>query len=187
MPSALPSLNYGAYYSWWCAHSLTSHHEQTRRTSRKLSFSGMDPLSITVSILAIAGAIRTTGKGIAKLRKIRDGPKELVRLLSETDELHDVLLQIYSVIRSLRSEPANQEDVFQCRTIEWIKEQVEKADESMIELDRLGQVCSKTSSSGQVEYSKLKWHQNRTNATRLLSDVQSTRGKLLSSLAIVSL
>ena len=147
----------------------------------------MNPLSITVSILAIAGAISTTGKGIASLRKIRDGPQELARLLRETDELHEVLLLIYSVIHSLRSEPANRDDAYRRRTMEYIKEEVEKADELMIELDRLGQICSRSSSSGQIEYSRLRWQRNRTRITRLLSDVQSIRGKLLGSLSIISL
>lgn len=147
----------------------------------------MDPLSVTVSIIAIAGAIRTTGKGVASLRKIRDGPQELARLLSETEELHDVLLQISSVINGLRLDSANQEEIYRCRTIEWIKEQVEKADETMTELDRLGQMCSKTSTSGQIEFSRRKWQQNRTKATTLLSDVQLVRGKLLSSMAILNL
>ena len=137
----------------------------------------MDPLSITVSIIAITGAIRTTGKGIASLRKIRDGPKELAHLLSEIDELHDVLLQIYSVIDGLQLQPVNQESINRGRTIEWIKEQVEKADETMIELDRLGQICSKTSNSGQIECSRQKWQQNQTKARTLLSEVQSIRGK----------
>lgn len=147
----------------------------------------MDPLSITVSIIAIIGAIETTGKGIASLRKIRDGPKELARLLREIDELHDVLLQINSVLDGLQLEPANQEGTHRGRTIEWIREQVGKADETMIELDRLGQACSKTSNSGQVECSRRRWQQNRKKATTLLSDVQSIRGKLLSSLAILNL
>ena len=147
----------------------------------------MDPLSITVGIIAIIGAITTTGKGIASLRQIRDGPQELTRLLGEIDELHDVLLQISSVVDSLRLESANQDDIHGYRTIEWIKEQVEKADEAVIELDRLGQICSKTSDTGQVECSRRKWQQNRTQAKTLLSDVQSIRGKLLSSLAIINL
>lgn len=147
----------------------------------------MDPLSIAVSTIAIIGAITTTGKGIASLRQIRDGPKELARLLSEIDELHDVLLQISSVVDGLRLEPANQEDTHRCRTIEWIKEEVEKADETIIELDRLGQICSKTSDTGQIECSRRRWQQNRTKAKSLLSDVQSIRGKLLSSLAILNL
>ena len=147
----------------------------------------MDPLSITVSIVAIIGAIRTSGKAIASLRKIRDGSKELARLLREIEELHDVLLQINSVLDGLQFEPTNQEGSHQGRTIEWIREQVGKADETMIELDRLGQACSKTSNSGQVECSRRRWQQNRTKATALLSDVQSIRGKLLSSLAILNL
>ena len=147
----------------------------------------MDPLSITVSIIAITGAIRTTGKGIASLRRIRDGPKELAHLLSEIDELHDVLQQIYLVIDSLSLQPADQENFNRDRTIEWIKEQVEKADEAMIELDRLGQICSKTSNSGQIECSRRRWQQNQKKAKALLSEVQSIRGKLLNSLAIINL
>ena len=147
----------------------------------------MDPLSITVSIIAITGAIRTTSKGIASLRKIRDRPKELAHLLSEIDELHDVLQQIYLVIDSLSLQPADQENFNRDRTIEWIKEQVEKADEAMIELDRLGQICSKTSNSGQIECSRRRWQQNQKKAKALLSEVQSIRGKLLNSLAIINL
>lgn len=147
----------------------------------------MDPLSVTVSVIAIIGAITTTGKGIASLRQIRDAPKELARLLSEIDELHDVLQQIYSVVDGLRLESAGQEDIHTYRTIEWIKEQVEKADEAVLELDRLGQICSKTSDTGQTECSRRRWQQNRTRAKTLLSDVQSIRGKLMSSLAIINL
>lgn len=147
----------------------------------------MDPLAITVSIIGIAGAIRATGKAVASLRKIRDGPQELADLLSETVELHDVLLQISSVVDGHRLESTNQGGIYQCRTVEWMKEQVDKADEVMIELDRLGQMCSKVSSSGQIECSKRKWRQNRTKAKTLLSDAQSIRGKLLSSMAILNL
>ena len=150
-------------------------------------FSGMDPLSITVSLIAIAGAIKSTGKIVATFRNLSDRPKELVRLLGETDELHDILLQISSVVDNFRLDAAFKDDIYRCRTIEWIGEQVKKADESMIELDRLGQICSKTSSSGQVECSRKKWQQNRAKAAALLSDLQSIRAKLLSSLAIINL
>lgn len=146
----------------------------------------MYPLSITVSTIAIFSAIWTTGKGIASLRKIRNGPKELALLLSETDELHNVLLHISSVVDAFRSEPANQEETYPCWTIGWIKAQVEKADEAMIELDKIRQICSKTSTSGQVECSRRRWQQNRTKAPTLLSNIQSIRGKLLSSLAIIT-
>ena len=147
----------------------------------------MDPLSITVSIIAIAGAIKSTGKIVAAFRNLPDRPKELVRLISETDELHDILLQISSVVDNFRLDAESKDDIYRCRTIEWIAEQVQKADESMIELDRLGQICSKTSSSGQIECSRKKWQQNRAKAATLLSDLQSIRGKLLSSLAIINL
>ena len=147
----------------------------------------MDPLSLTVSIIAITGAIKTTGKGIASLRRIRNGPKELASLLSETDELHDVLCQIQSVLDHIRSGAPDQQDAYRCRAMEWTKEQVEKADEAMIELDRLGHICSKTSDSGQIECSRRKWQQNRTKAMTLLSDVQSIQSKLLSSLVIINL
>ena len=147
----------------------------------------MDPLSITVSLIAIAGAIKSTGKIVAAFRNLPDGPKELVRLLSETDELHDILLQISSVVDDLRLDAACKDDIYRCRTIEWIGEQVKNADESMIELDRLDQICSKTSDSGQIECSRKKWQQNRAKAATLLSDLQSIRGKLLSSLAIINL
>ena len=146
----------------------------------------MDPSSITVSIIAIISAIRTTGKIIPSLRKIQSGPKDQARLLSEIDELHDVLLQIDSVVDSIRLEPANHLDVYRWRTIEWIEDQVEKADETVMELDRLGQICSETSTSGQIECSRRKWQQNEKKAMTLLSDVQSIRGKLLSSLAILN-
>ena len=76
----------------------------------------MDPLSVTVSTIAITGAIWTSGKGIAPLRRIRDGPKELARLLSETSELHDVLLQISSVVDGLRLAPADEGEIYRCRT-----------------------------------------------------------------------
>lgn len=150
-------------------------------------FSGMDPLSVTVSKIAITGAIWTSGKGIASLRRIRDGPEELARLLSKRNKLHDVLLQISSVVDGLRLAPAGEGETYRCRTTEWIQEQVKKADETMIELDRLGQKCSKVSNLGQIEWPRRRWLQNRTKATTLLSDVQSIRGKLLSSLAIINL
>ena len=147
----------------------------------------MDPLSLTVSIIAITGAIKTTGKGIASLRKIRNGPNELARLLSETDELHDVLCQIQSVLDRISSGSPHQQDAYRCRAMDWTKEQVQKADEAMIELDRLGQICSKTSDAGQIECSRRKWQQNRAKAMTLLSDVQSIQGKLLNSLVIINL
>lgn len=71
----------------------------------------------------------TSGKGIASLR--------------ETNELHDVLLQISSVLDGLRLAPADEGEIYRCRTTEWIQEQVKKADETMIELDRLGQKAPK--------------------------------------------
>ena len=147
----------------------------------------MDPLSLTVSIIAITGAIKTTAKGIASLRKIRNGPKELASLLSETDELHDVLCQIQSVLDHIGSGAPHQQDSYRCRAMEWTKEQVQKADEAMVQLDRLGQICSKTSDSGQIECSRRKWQQNRAKAMTLLSDVQSIQGKLLNSLVIINL
>ena len=147
----------------------------------------MDPLSLAVSIIAITGAIKATGKGIVSLRKIRDGPKELACLLSETDELHDVLLQIQSVVDHIGLEAPNQQDAYRFGAIKWIKEQLDKANVAVAELDRLGLECSKTSNSGQIECSRRKWQKNRSKATTLLSDVQSIRGKLLGSLAIINL
>ena len=146
----------------------------------------MDPLSITVSVIAIAGAISATGKGIASLRKIRDGPKELENLLRELDGLHNVLLQISSVVERLSLEPVVQEDVYRSRAIQYIKEQVETADKIMIELDSLRQTCSKPSTSGQVEFSRRRWLQNWAKVTTLLSGVQLIREKLLGSLIVIN-
>ena len=130
---------------------------------------------------------RPLEKVLHPLRKIRDGPKELASLLSETDDLHDVLCQIQSVLDQISSGAPRQQDAYRCRAMEWTKEQVEKADEAMVELDRLGQICSKKSDSGQIECSRRKWQQNRTKAMTLLSDVRSIQGKLLSSLVIINL
>ena len=147
----------------------------------------MDPLSLTVSIITITGAIKTTATGIASLRKIRNGPKELASLLNETDELHDVLCQIKSALDHIESGAPHQQDAYRCRAMKWTKEQLQKADEAMIKLDRLGQICPKQSDSGQIECSRRKWQQNRAKAMTLLSDVQSIQSKLLSSLIIINL
>ena len=147
----------------------------------------MDPLSIAVSTISITGAVWTTGKGIAALRKFRDGPKDLARLLRETDDLHKVLLQICSVVDDFQLEPASRENPYRCWTVEWIKEQIKEADEAMIELDRLGHLCSTRSNSGELVCSKWEWQKNRTKATTLLSHVQAIRGKLLSGLTILNL
>lgn len=104
---------------------------QARSTSRNAFPPGTDPLSITVGIVTITGAIRTTGKGVASLRNIHDGPKEQTYLLSEIDELHDFFLQIHLAIDGLNLQPANQEKINQGWTIEWIKEEAEKADETI--------------------------------------------------------
>ena len=42
---------------------------------------------------------------------------------------------------------------------EWIKEQVEKTDDAMVERDRLGQVRSEMSDAGQIECSRRRWQE----------------------------
>ncbi len=115
---------------------------------RSLNRSQGKPSSLNesfISTITIPGAIRTTGNGIASLRKVRDAPKDLARLLRE---LHDVLLQIYPVADGIGIEAANHQDVYRCGTIDWIKEQVVKADKAMMERDRLGQIRVETSDAG---------------------------------------
>lgn len=77
--------------------------------------------ALAVSITAITDAIKFAEKGIPPSRKIRDGPKELARLLSETDELHNVLSRIHLVVERIRLGAPNQQDAYRYGVIECIK------------------------------------------------------------------
>ena len=57
----------------------------------------MDPLSISVSALAIVGAIDQSVKCLRKLSAIRKAPAELSALLVEVSDLHAVLLLVAAV------------------------------------------------------------------------------------------
>ena len=108
----------------------------------------MDHLWMTVSIIAISVAIKSIGEAIVSLRRISNGPKELAGHLSETDDLHWILLQIHWVLEHNRPEDLSQHNFQRCRAIEPTKKQLANADEVIVELDRLDQICSKLTDSG---------------------------------------
>ena len=58
------------------------------------------------------------------------------------------LLQIHRVLDQNRPEDLSQHNNQRCRAIEMTKEQVENADEVIVEFDRLDQICSKLTDSG---------------------------------------
>lgn len=62
----------------------------------------MDPLSISASVaglLALAGTI--IGKGSTYIRSVRDYPKALINLLSETERLDAILRQIHELAQGI--------------------------------------------------------------------------------------
>ena len=48
----------------------------------------MDPLSISASIIAVIGTIRTVSQGLERLASLRHAPDQLLALTNEVSTLH---------------------------------------------------------------------------------------------------
>src|SRR5450432_1099874 len=58
----------------------------------------MDPLSITASLIAVIGAANAVGKGLWKLKSIKNAPKELDEVLQEVSDIENSLHEVTSIL-----------------------------------------------------------------------------------------
>lgn len=136
----------------------------------------MDPLSITVSAIALGGFVTTVGKGIKALRSLGDAPDEFCALLNELK----MLQMVASKVRDLSiSVPATDLDTFRddlAQTVGRLESLVSRFEKSSKGLDR----------HGQHRIPPIRWRRERTNIERLRDQARRTRDYITTYLTTVT-
>ncbi len=77
----------------------------------------MDPLSLTASVIAVAGAAQQVGKGLNVLKTAKDAPQGLDDLLNDVSRFEIVLEVVKNALsESVRETPAL------TQVLSWLKE-----------------------------------------------------------------
>ena len=91
-----------------------------------------DPLSITVSIIAVVGAAEGVTKTLAKIKSIRNAPDELLALIKEVSDLMIILRDLQNYVNQNTHRPQiSQEELESISTL------INRAKDKLLELDKL--------------------------------------------------
>jgi hypothetical protein len=132
----------------------------------------MDPLSITASAIAIAGA---TAQTLEALNSIHGASSELHALMNEVSELRIVLPEVERVILERRTHqqlPQGTVDKI-CKLLEGAKNNLHSLD-NMIK-DRL---TSSYSPSGEAKVARLSWLRQKSKVRRIQQELRGNRNSL---------
>ena len=134
----------------------------------------MDPLSITASILAVAGAAATTGKAFSQLRLLcKTLPGRLHALSNEVADIELVLCQVAALVEDRRNDPIIKD---QQTNISHLLERAQaRLDELRAILQKLTDICEET----KVSIFRIHaWRKDQPRLQLIQEDIKSVKCSL---------
>ena len=100
----------------------------------------MDPLSVSVSAIALVGATKQVAKGLSKLASLRGAPAAVLALNNEVSDVRLVLDEAQPLLVSSESEfdEKSGDGIFKSRK-EILKASIERANDRLVELEAVVQ------------------------------------------------
>ena len=146
----------------------------------------MDPLSVTVSILAVIGAGSTIGKGLKKIISTRHLPDVLFQLNNEVTDLQYIVQGVHNLLQQ-RSQ-ADQEDGGLLSSDESLVSALEHAKKTLLALESLiaYQLITVDSRNGRVKIDRLSWLRAESQVKSLKDDIRTDRVRLSTALSLLT-
>ena len=146
----------------------------------------MDPLSITASCIAVAGAGGAAVKGIKKLRDLKKIPDAL---LSTINEVTDLTLVVQDIRSSFQFQLYQDSSSFSEASISLIYQLLNRAQTTLLELDQVinYRLLSSPSGNGQVTFNRLAWISEESHVRRLQASLRTTRLDIAARFAALGL
>lgn len=125
----------------------------------------MDPFSITVGAITLAGATKKAIGGISRLKALRDAPEELHDLLAELSQFEEVLEAIQDTVHPSESTDS---------TLEIL---LSSAKDKIVEFDSLIEYrLTQAGTSSKVD--RLRWIESHKDVDRLREQLKVIRANL---------
>ena len=144
----------------------------------------MDPLSITASCIAIAGAGGAAVKGLKKIRDLSKVPDVLLSIMNEVADLTLVIQDIRSSFQ-LHQNSSN----ISRASISVINQLLDRVQATLLELDQVinYRLLLPPKRNGEIAFSRSSWVLEETRVRRLQSSLRTTRIDLVTRFAALSL
>ena len=144
----------------------------------------MDPLSITASCIAVAGAGGTAVKGLKKLRDFTKVPDVLLSIINEVADL-TLVVQDIRLSFQLHQRSANISQA----SISIITQLLDRAEATLLKLDQIinYRLLQTPKPNGEVTFSRSAWIFEEHRIQRLQARLRTTRLDIAARFAALSL
>ena len=144
----------------------------------------MDPLSITASCIAVAGAGGAAIKGLKKLRDLRKIPDSILSVMNEIADL-TLVLQGIQINIQLRQNSATLPQA----TISTMNQLLDRARDTLLKLDQVINIrlLRSPNTNGEVTFSHSAWILEENRVRQLQLSLRITRLDIASTFAAMSL
>ncbi|KAL9096637.1 MAG: hypothetical protein Q9165_001124 [Trypethelium subeluteriae] len=156
---------------------------QKRQTKPwKLYPCGMDPLSVSASILAVVGAANTAVKVINKLH---DAPSEVCGLLEEISDLQGVLAGLHTMVPNLSAEANSPTKRLLTQSL---SDLLDRAKSKIVELGGIihGILDRPATENAKAKVSRVSWLMEKSKVRKLQEDIRSVKLSLALLLGAVT-
>ena len=144
----------------------------------------MDPLSVTASCIAVAGAGGVAIKGLKKLRDITKLPDVLLSIINEVADLTLVVQDIKSSFQSQQDSTNISQS-----SIAVITQLIDRAQATLLLLDQVinYRLLQSPKLNGEITFSRSAWILEEQRVQRLQASLRTTRLDLATSFAALNL
>ena len=150
----------------------------------------MDPLSITVSIIAIIGVGGQTAKTIKKLASIKGAPDSILALNNEISDIRLIIIAIQDVFEKQRTtgKPFPGYRASEANVDASVISALEQANKKVLELEALHNRLIPLSSglSGLATTDRITWLREQKKLKHMQEDLRTTRLKLATALGVLN-
>ncbi|KAF2236787.1 ankyrin [Viridothelium virens] len=156
---------------------------QKRQTKPwKLYPRGMDPLSVSASIVALVGAATTAVKII---KKLHDAPSEVCGLLEEISDLQAVLAGLHTVVTNLSAEDRSPTTRLLTQSL---SDLLDRAKSKIVKIGGIihGILDRPAAENGKAKVSRVSWLMEKSNVRALQEDIRSIKLSLALLLGAVA-
>lgn len=143
----------------------------------------MDPLSITVSVITLAGAASAVVKSLGKLSGLRDAGDELCTLINEVSDLRLVLLEVDFVIREKQDK-----EVMPQAPISSLQAALDTARGKLLELDQLVhyRLIRPQTTAKNFKPARVAWLKEKSRLKALQRSIRSSKIDLTALLGVIT-
>lgn len=149
-----------------------------------LNWPTLDPLSFTASLIAVTGALSTSGQILEKLLSLRQAPTKLLALINEVNALRSLLRIVQAAVEAVKEQDELKYDLVDLHNL------IYPVNRYVQDLDNITQYQFRRSetvnSDGTPKVSRIAWLKGGPDLAALQSNLHDTRLNLIAALSAVN-